>query len=350
MTSVIMNYYRNSINDNISYSFVGDKKIAEGIKKEFDAREAKYYIAKNRKKNFLNYIYMLIRLSKKEKYDIVHVHGNSATMLIDIFPFIFSKTKIIIHVHNTKNDYPLFNKIFKLFLSSLVDARLSASSCAGEKLYGPLDFTVIKNGISIDNFEFNAIIRDQYRREFNISNSDIVYINVGALSEQKNQEILLESFKELEIRNNGVSRYLLIVGDGNKREHLLELKDNLGLKNVLFLGIRDDVSQLLNVADFLVMPSKWEAFPVISIEAQANGVRQIVSQAFTKETDLLGNSIFVKDYSTKEWSNAMLGAQATTDRHEAFKLVKEKGYSIKDCVKELENIYLKAFEGKLKSD
>ena len=52
-------------------------------------------------------------------------------------------------------------------------------------------------------------------------------------------------------------------------------------KNIKFLGVRDDVPMLLNIFDIFIFPSFYEGLPVTLIEAQASGVKCIISDTIT---------------------------------------------------------------------
>ena len=84
LTSVMMNYYRAMDRTNISFDFVSgnepDKQLMEEIKK----CGSNYFRLTDRKTKTLRYVAQLSKLIRKNKYDIVHVHGNSATMTFDL--------------------------------------------------------------------------------------------------------------------------------------------------------------------------------------------------------------------------------------------------------------------------
>ena len=72
---------------------------------------------------------------------------------------------------------------------------------------------------------------------------------------------------------------MLIVGDGSSKSILINLRDRLGLeKQVTLLGQRDDVKELLEVADIFVFPSMHEGCPNALIEAMAMGKPCVASR------------------------------------------------------------------------
>jgi N-acetyl-alpha-D-glucosaminyl L-malate synthase BshA len=73
---------------------------------------------------------------------------------------------------------------------------------------------------------------------------------------------------------------LLLVGEGPEMPKIMELVDNLGLGDkVIFLGKQDEVSQLISLADLLLLPSEKESFGLVALEAMACGVPTIGSNA-----------------------------------------------------------------------
>lgn len=92
-------------------------------------------------------------------------------------------------------------------------------------------------------------------------------VAVGRLSRQKGFDILLRALAELP----GVS--LLLIGDGPDRGELERLRDELGLaERVRMTGWVDDARRYLGSADILVVPSRWESFPLVICEAMFLGL------------------------------------------------------------------------------
>ncbi|MCA9925796.1 MAG: glycosyltransferase, partial [Anaerolineales bacterium] len=75
--------------------------------------------------------------------------------------------------------------------------------------------------------------------------------------------------------------HLLITGDGPQREQILNKISRLELADhVHLLGFRQDISQLLALADVVVLTSLgWEGYPLSTLEAQATGTPIVVTDA-----------------------------------------------------------------------
>jgi glycosyltransferase involved in cell wall biosynthesis len=107
-------------------------------------------------------------------------------------------------------------------------------------------------------------------------------VNVGRLTAQKGQEILLEVARRL--KDEGVEFQLLIAGEGERRAELTALARDLDVQDrVEFLGFVEDVTSLLRQADVFVFTSRWEgmsnalleaaaaATPVVTVDTTSNG-------------------------------------------------------------------------------
>ena len=91
-------------------------------------------------------------------------------------------------------------------------------------------------------------------------------INVGRLTEQKNQILLLKAFLEINKVNKNIN--LLIIGNGPEKKNILNfiLKKKLG-KNVQLLTNINNSLPYIKLSDIYVSTSKYEGFPNIIIEA-----------------------------------------------------------------------------------
>lgn len=101
-----------------------------------------------------------------------------------------------------------------------------------------------------------------------ISISDTLFITMGRLSPEKNQETLIYAMKELVDKNPDVK--LVILGKGPLLDKLNELVKNLHLQNNVFLaGQLANPFYTLSESDFFVFPSYWEGQPMVLLEALA---------------------------------------------------------------------------------
>jgi glycosyltransferase involved in cell wall biosynthesis len=100
---------------------------------------------------------------------------------------------------------------------------------------------------------------------------EFVWLAVGRFEIQKDYPIMLRAFARVHER---VSRaVLLLVGRGSLQGETEALARELGLgASVWFLGVRDDIPELLNAADGYVMSSAWEGMPMVLLEATAAGL------------------------------------------------------------------------------
>jgi glycosyltransferase involved in cell wall biosynthesis len=98
-----------------------------------------------------------------------------------------------------------------------------------------------------------------------------VLIAVGALGWEKNQAAMLRVLAE--IRRTLPETILLLAGDGPERPKLERLAAELGVvAAVLFLGVRQDVPELLAAADLFLLTSLTEGVPGVLIEAGMAGL------------------------------------------------------------------------------
>lgn len=135
---------------------------------------------------------------------------------------------------------------------------------------------VIYNAVNTDALMCSPDAVDKLRREFNLPDNALIFLNVGRLDPQKAQAVLLRAFARL--RQKAESARLLIAGGGALENYLRDLAAELGIKEaVLFLGKRTDIGALYELADVFVFPSLFEGFSLALVEAMSKGKACIVS-------------------------------------------------------------------------
>lgn len=143
-----------------------------------------------------------------------------------------------------------------------------------EKYYGVESSRrrLILNGFDEAIFRPIDIERAEVLRGLNLNTDyDYVVSFVGKLTDFKGVDVLIRAAKiySQEIQNV----ITLIVGNGEKYDELVKLRDDLDVKNVYFLGHRDQevVAEIYSIADVSVVPSRNEPFGLVAIEALACG-------------------------------------------------------------------------------
>lgn len=342
ITNVIMNLYDNIDAERFHMDFVAINECSRDIREKISARGSKLFVIKGRLKNPIVYMCKLAKIARG--YDIVHAHGNSATLLLEMAAARCAVVTVrIAHSHNSTCKHVLVDKVCRPLFYKLCNGRLSCGDQAGRWLFGKRKFTIICNGIDTEKYVFSESCRLNIRGKIGWDDNNIVLGHVGAFNEFKNQNFIIDIFADL---NKKESRYrLLLIGDGPMMEELKKKTDELGLeRRIVFFGASSHVDRLLNAIDLILMPSFHEGFPLTLVEEQANGLSCIVSDRIGKEVNLSGNVEFLPiDQGTELWINAIQNYENDCDRKEkskdAIKKIAAAGYDVKGSAKTLENYY-----------
>ena len=339
VTSVIMNYYRNIDRNSISFDFISGRKVQEEIRSEIEGLGGQIYDVPSRDKKPLSYVKAVKNIIRNNKYKIVHIHGNSGTVYLDVHIAKIEKVPVrIVHSHNSTCSHKIIHKLLKPLLNREMTHGFACSELAGNWLFNK-KYTVLNNGIDIEKFIFNNNLRDEYRKKLNLENKFILG-HIGHFSYQKNHNYLLDVFNEVHKKNNNA--HLVLVGDGKLRSEIEKKIEDLHLKDcVTLLGKRSDASKIINVFDVFIFPSRFEGLPVVLIEAQANGLSCIVSDTVTKECKISQKVSFIPlDMDKSKWIEEILKYNDIYDRKKDLDLIRNSKFNIKKETKKLENFYL----------
>lgn len=265
----------------ITLDFIAQHGMNEELAKKFQKLGTLKYIAK-RKQTAKCYIRDLIKILKEGHYDVLHVHGNSGTMIIEtVLAKIFGVKKIIIHCHNTTCAHPVINAIMKTPMIWLSSECLACSEKAGRWLYGKKKYTVLNNAINLSRFGFNVQNREAVRNEFGIGDETLIG-HIGHFHEQKNHKFLIDIFAAYHIVDPKAK--LMLISDGPRLQQIKDKVHQLGLEDVvIFAGRRSDADRIYSSFDLFLLPSLWEGLPVVMMEAQANGLPLLVADTITLE-------------------------------------------------------------------
>ena len=221
---------------------------------------------------------------------------------------------------------------------------IACSKSSGEFLFGDIkQITIINNSIDREKFRFNSQSREIYRKKWKL-NDQLVIGTVGRLSKQKNTEFLLEIFRE--IHANKKNSTLLIVGKGKQKDSLLKKAKDMSLEHAIrFLGVRDDIPDIMSAMDIFVLPSRFEGFGIVLLEAQVVGLPCFSSDKVPKETCISDYITYLSlDLSPNEWAQKIMDANSV-NREQGIALLEDSMFNIKNSVKVLENYYLQVVRG-----
>ncbi|HHR6405700.1 TPA: glycosyltransferase family 4 protein [Providencia alcalifaciens] len=262
-------------------------------------------IVKSLKRNISPYfdivsLIKLIKIIKKEKFDIVHTHSSKTGVLGRLAAF-YSKTPLIIHtVHgfsfpSAKNKLQLFiyyimEKLGTVCGDALICLHDEDKRIAVNKLkLSPDKIHMLPNGVDINKFKpLSSIQKEEIRESIGLKNSDTIIGMTGRLWEQKNPLFLFDNLVDILLSNKNIK--LVFMGDGELSNSLKERINTHKLSSQVFLlGWCNNTEEILNALDIFVLPSKWEGMPLAILEAQSTGLPCVVS-------NINGNKILVTNF------------------------------------------------------
>lgn len=306
ITNVILNFYRAMDKSDLVMDLVSINPVSQEYSDLFENNGGHVYYLERKLGHPFRYIHKLRKLA--ENYDILHAHGNSATMVLEMFAAWMAGVRIrIAHSHNTSCSHKFLDRCVRPLFYFFCNGRLACGKDAGRWLYGKRDFVVLNNGIDVEKFRYSKEDSDNIRRQYNLMGCKVIG-HVGNFVYAKNQQFLVNVFKEVHTQDKTCR--LILVGDGVMMNDTVEVVKRLGLEDcVKFVGSVNNPQAYLSAMDLIVMPSIHEGLPLTLLEEQANGLRCIVSDAITSDVNLTGNVRFISlDESTHNWTDVIIGS------------------------------------------
>ena len=205
----------------------------------------------------LKLLFSIHQIIKQKGITIVHTHHRMAAFYIRLLKLVHPKLIHVYTAHNIfKDKLPLYGFALKNTKSVAVGEAVNKNL---KEDVGITDSRVIYNGVVLKETD------DQVDEI--ISYSGIKLGCIARLSEQKGLTYLLDAMSLLTVKDIR----LFIVGDGELRNELENKVKELDLQDsVTFLGYRKDIVECINSFDFCVLPSVFEGFGLVAIEAFMN--------------------------------------------------------------------------------
>ena len=277
-------------------------------------------------------------------YDAVYLNISTAINFVAAYAAKKSGVqKRIIHSHSSGNaidsafiriTMDILHKICKRFLCNQATDYFACSKAAGywlfpKKTVESAAFRVIPNAIDVDHFFHDPKIREEVRTRMGLQGK-FVLGHAGSFDYPKNHCFLLEVFKE--VQKKEPESVLMLAGDGPFAARIRNLAEKMGISNnILFLGQRQDVNDLMQAMDAFIFPSHFEGLGIAVIEAQACGLQCFLSNTVPQEADLTGNCVYLQIGSkacAAAWAKAILEKRQDFVRVSQQKRIQEQGYDL----------------------
>lgn len=347
--NIFKNYYSHMNTNEFKIDFIvhGDK-IGE-LEEWFESYGSKIYHVTPRSKNPIKNIRQIATIIKNGNYHVVHCRQDYRGAIAMLLSKHYNVKKRIIHSHLAFSPEKLHQKLVRIINSKIIKNTathfMACSLLAGEWLYGKKAILqnkviILNNATELEKFMYTEERRDRIRRLFSLEENAIVFGHVGRFTVQKNHDLLIDIFYNY--LKECPNAFLMLIGDGELRESIKKKIKELGIeKNVLLLGERNDVHDLINAMDVFVFPSRYEGLGNVIIESQANGLPSVCSGQVPQEVAITDSVIFVnkeKYLDISEWISAINKA-LEKGRSNNLETLRNAGYDITVEAKKLETIY-----------
>ena len=315
LETMLMNYYRKIDRSKVQFDFMVHRSERGHYDDDIEKLGGKIYrMLPIRPGNYHKYFGQLDKFFHEHKeYKVVHSHMNENSA------FVLKAAKKanipcrIAHSHlaDLKLDYKYVFRIYaRMNLKDSITDYFTCSKRAGEWLFGK---------------EFKKVIG-----------------HVGRFNPQKNHEFLVDVFNEIHKKDKNT--VLLLVGEGDLCSKIKEKVKLLGIEDsVKFLGVREDISDLMQAMDLFLFPSLFEGLAVVLVEAQAAGLKCITSTGVTEESNICGDVEFIDlNLEAKVWADKIL--KMNWSKSNNMRKIIESGYDAATNVKFLTKFYLDKYK------
>jgi glycosyltransferase involved in cell wall biosynthesis len=296
------------------------------------------------------------KILREGNYDVVHSHVHFFSGAVLRWANAEEVPIRIAHSHTSHDGRPdtwarhSYRKLMRAWIGRYATHGLAASKLAAAKLFGEnwqgdSRVRVLYYGIDFDPFR-RPIDKQGVRRELGIPAEAPVVGHVGRFVHPKNHILILEIAAEISKKRPDI--HFLLVGDGPLRSQIEARARAMGLCAWIHtVGIRADVPRIMRGAmDLFVFPSLYEGFGLTLLEAQAAGLRCLVSDVVPDETVISSEAVEFLPLSSglNRWTEKVI-AQLNAPRLPTGGLLDtavRSQFSIEASVRNLRQVYLSA--------
>lgn len=334
--SRIMDLYRKMDRDEIQFDFLVHSRRPEFYDEEIGQLGGHIYVLPRfRVYNYFAYRKAVKRFFREhQEFRVVQGHMTSTA---GIYLPIAKRSGVPVTVAHSRNAgvdkgaKGLATRFFRRNLVRKADCCFACSRLAGEDVFGRKAMEqgkvrIIHNAIDAGRFTYSAHRRKEVRERLGLK-EELVLGHVGRFNYQKNHPYLIDIFAALcKIRQDAV---LLLLGEGPDMEGIREKCRQLGMEDkVRFLGNQKQPEDYYQAMDIFLLPSFFEGLPGVLVEAQAAGLKCLVSDTVTKEAQATDLVVYLSiGQPAGRWAERIL-EEADYERRDTCQIMKDAGFDV----------------------
>lgn len=224
--------------------------------------------------------FILGKIIKTQHIRIIHSHHRMAAFYAQLIYLFNPSIHLVYTAHNVFFDKKILTRFALKHTKIIAVGNGVKNNLINQYQIHENRITVIYNSVYVEK---NTTIRDHgsHRQKY--------VAVIGRLTEQKGIDIFLKAFSLLDLQSLGVQGY--IIGSGEDRIKLEQLAEKLKInKYIKFWGYQENVSLLIKQSEFVILPSRWEGFPLTPIETFAQS-RTIIASNIAGNNEIVENNV-----------------------------------------------------------
>lgn len=219
----------------------------------------------------------LVKIMRKHRFDVVHVHSGKAGLLGRVAAALsLTGVKVVYTPHASPFRLSRLYHIVEKLFSHLCHKIIAVSNSEREELIenqiaAPEKVVAISNGINVDRFRGALQDRESQRMKLEVSSTELLIGTVGRVCPQKAPHVFVEMMAQV-VRTVPNAKFIWI-GGGEDERQLLEAVQYEGLSDrFIFTGFVSDIRPSLSAVDIFCLLSDYESFGYATVEAMAMGL------------------------------------------------------------------------------
>lgn len=293
---------------------------------------------------------LTVLLKKNPQWETVHTHTLFSNAFHVYAAYKAGVKRRFSHSHTTSDKSK--SSIVSLFyqnISRKIQSKYSTDFVACGEAAGKFLFPKRKNVLIIPNSIDTKLFVDaannakfSLKNELLLKEDTLLLLQLGRLNKVKNHVFTIAIAQEL--KKQRINFKMLFAGQGDLKDDLEQQVKEKELENeIIFLGLRTDIPELLAGSDLMLMPSLYEGFPVVLVESQAAGIPALIADTISPEVDLGTELVYFESLqsSVDVWVQRIqqILEVKRMNSEERLEKLQQAGFDVYTNAKRLEKLY-----------